>query len=329
MAQKNTTLREIVAALQNAAKVVIVTHRGPDGDAVGSSLALGTLLRNLGKTAEIAIDLSDIGTPSVLRGVDSLTPPSSAMADPDLLICLDCSDENRISHPRFREMTKCCRTLNIDHHASSNRFGDYHYVMPSFSSTGEIVLKIARYAGWNVTPEVADALWTAIVTDSGRFSYSCASPATLRAGAYLLSRGADHVRLNDALFFQIPPNVMELRKKAIASLRIWCGGKAAVISLDEDDYASTGCTKADTEDFVDIPRSVAGTVLAVFFYRCRKDDSTHLSIRSRSGYSAQEVAAHFGGGGHVAAAGATVEDSMEDAMAKVRAYLTDYLAIRK
>lgn len=323
--KKNTSLRKIIDTLEGAGRIIIVTHKGPDGDAVGSSLALGMLLRNLGKTVEIAVNAADIGTPRVLRGIDTLTPPDKTMASPDLLVCLDCADEKRISYAPFQEKTKIWRTLNIDHHDSSSCFGDFHYVLPEFSSTGEIILKIARAAKWNVTNEIADAIWTAIVTDSGRFSYSCTSAATLQAGAYLLAHGADYVRLNDALFFQIPPNLMELRKIAMKSLRLWCGGKVSVIALDEADYAATNCTKADTEDFVDIPRSVTGTVISVFFYRSFKGDSTHMSIRSRTGYSAQEIAKHFGGGGHIVAAGATVPDTLATAMANAEKYLNGYL----
>lgn len=324
--KKNTSLIKIIQTLEDAKKIIIATHKGPDGDAVGSSLALGMILRNLGKKVEIAIKMTDIGTPKILRGIETLMSPERTMGNPDLLVCLDCADENRISYVPFKEKTKVWRTMNIDHHDSSNCFGDFHYVLPGFSSTGEIILKIAQKAKWNVTSEIADAIWTAIVTDSGRFSYSCTSASTLKAGAYLLSHGARYVELNDALFFQIPSNLMELRKKAMASLQVWCNGKVSVIALDEDDYAATNCSKADTEDFVDIPRSVSGTVISIFFYRSFPGDSTHMSIRSRTGYSAQEIAKHFGGGGHIVAAGATVADPLDTAMSYAKDFLTGYLS---
>lgn len=313
--------------LANAKTVAIVTHRGPDGDAVGSSLALGLMMRARGADTHIYIRRSDIGAPRVLDGLDALDDPEHAAADcatamPDLLVCLDCASPDRISVPFFRDRIWQFRVVNIDHHESNPSFGTVNYVVPDASSTGEIVWGIARKAGWPLDRTVAEALWVAVVTDTGRFSYSSTHPSTLECAADLMKAGVRQDWLNDEIFSRADFRVMRLRARAYASLQMWFGGRVAAIALDAADYAACGCAKADSEDFVDIPRAVRGAELAIFFYRSLPDEKcTHLSIRAREPFDACAFAARFGGGGHRLAAGATVDGGMAGTMARAKAEL--------
>ncbi len=316
---QNDSIEKVIETIMAADDIAVVTHVGPDGDASGSSLALGLMLGKLGKRAKVYVRRSDLGAPAVMSGTELFSDPDAADLAPGLLVCLDCATPARISVPGFRDKLDGLNVLNIDHHESNDGFGKVNYVVADASSTGELVWRIARAADWEIDQSAAEALWVAIVTDTGRFSYSCTHPSTLECGADLLRRGVRQDFLNDEIFSRMELRALRLRARAYASLETWMDGKVAVIHLDVPDYLATGCRKADSEEFVNIPRAVRGASLAIFFYRSKSyDDATHLSIRAREPLSASALAERFGGGGHRLAAGATIKCGIEEAMERVR-----------
>jgi len=337
MTQPADSFDPILAAIDGADRIAIATHVNPDGDAAGSSLALYLLLRALGKDARILMDRASLGAPGILyRGVETVADPALLPWKPDLLVCLDCADERRLSPKTLAPKIGAWRTVNIDHHHNA-RFGALNYVVADASSTGELVYDLARHAGWALTRDVAEALWVAIVTDTGRFSYSCTHPSTLRCAADLLSLGIRAPWLNDELYNQVDERVIRLQQRALASLEKWFDGAVTVISLEAADYEETGCRKSDTEEFVNLARDVRGARLSIFFYSLPGDPATaHLSIRSREPapgdpvdarrVTARELAVQFGGGGHDLAAGATLSCSIPEARRLVRDFLEQALA---
>ena len=320
----NIPIESVIASLEAANSIVLTSHVSPDGDASCSSLALALMLRARGKTVQLAIPMGDLGAPGVLETFASFHD-DSPIAEPDLLVCLDCATVPRLAMPDLRDKAGVWRTLNIDHHATNTRYGQQNYVMEDYSSTGEVIYDIAKAAGWPIDRDVAEALWVAIVTDTGRFSYSSTRPSTLRCAAELLACGVRATWLNDELFSIFDRKILDIQARALASLETWYGGKVAVITLTERDYEETCCTKSCTETFANIPRSVRGSSLAIFVYRLPDDSKTHLSIRAREPYSACALAKAFGGGGHELAAGATVDMSIDDAKAAVKAAAAEQL----
>ncbi len=324
-------IRRAIAELNAAGDVAIVAHKGPDGDAIGSSLALASALRAVGKRVRVYARREDVGAPSVLDGMDSLSPPEAAATDPkpDLLVCLDCATVARIAVPHFRDGIASFRTLVIDHHESNPRYGTVNFVVDDASSTSELVFDILKAAGWPVSREAAEALWVGITTDTGRFSYSSTHPSTLECGAELLRLGVRQWHLNDEVFCKASLAATRLRALAYASLEMWCDGAVATIRLDADAYESLGCAKSDSEDFVDIPRAVRGAAMAVFFYRSfSAEPVTHVSLRSCDGrVDACAFASIFGGGGHRAAAGATLDCGLAEAERRVREALSGFPGI--
>lgn len=318
----NNSVQEIIDAIEKARSFVITAHVSPDGDASCSSLALALMLRAKGKNVRLAIPLNDLGAPGVLPMFASFVDVTE-IEKPDYLICLDSATVPRIAIPSLRDKVGIWPTINIDHHATNDMYGDLNYVLGDWSSTGEVIYDIAMTAGWTIDRDVAEALWVAIVTDTGRFAYSCTRPSTLRCAADLLSRGVRAPWLNDELFCFRERKEVEIHRRAENSLETWFDGKVAVISLEADDYTETGCTKSSTENFSDIPRSVRGTMLSIFFYRLPDDPKTHLSIRARPPFSAAAFAARLGGGGHELAAGATLELPMVEAKALARKTMID------
>ena len=314
----NAPIEAVIARLETAERIVITAHVNPDGDASGSSLALALLLQARGKSVRLAIPMNDLGAPGVLETFQSFRDDSPIVA-PDLFVCLDSATVPRLARPELRDKAGVWSTLNIDHHATNTRYGHLNYVIDDYSSTGEVIYDIAKAAGWPIDRDIAEALWVAIVTDTGRFSYTSTKPSTLRCAAELLACGARTSWLNDEIFCVKDRKELDIQRRALFSLETWFDGKVAVISLTERDYEETGCTKSCTETFADIPRSVRGSVFAVFLYRLPGDPKTHASIRARAPYSACALAQVFGGGGHELAAGATLDMGLDAAKAAVKA----------
>ncbi len=331
--QADNSFDAILSAIGGAGRIAIATHVNPDGDAAGASLALCLLLRKLGKDARILMDRDTLGAPGILyRGVETVADPALLPWEPDLLVCLDCADVKRVAPASLAPRVGVWRTVVIDHHHNPG-FGDLNYIAPDASSTGELVYDLARHAGWPLSRDVAEALWVAVVTDTGRFSYSCTHPSTLQCAAELLSLGVRAAWLNDELYNQVDERVLRLQQRALATLEKWFGGVVTVISLEASDYAETGCRKSHTEEFVNLARDVRGARLSIFFYALPDDPATaHLSIRSRepapgesgdpSIPTARELAVNFGGGGHDLAAGATLYCPLAEARRLVREFLS-------
>lgn len=311
-------MAQVSKALSSATRIAIATHRMPDGDAVGSAVALCLLLRGLGKTADVVIDRDAVGTPSIiLEGFGTYQVLGDLPYKPDMVAFVDCANADRVAPQSMMQELPGIRTVSIDHHFGE-QFTDLLYAVPDYSSAGELVYNLAMADNWAITPQIADALWVAIVTDTGRFSYKCTRPSTLRCAAHLVECGARYSFLNDAVYCQIPKKVMDIRAIAEGTLESHFDGFATTMYLKAEDYAATGCKKADTELFPEIPRSVAGTSVAIFLYVLPEDPSTvHASLRSREnarGVSALDIATHLGGGGHTHSSGATVHDTTIEAI---------------
>ncbi len=236
------------------------------------------------------------------------------------MICLDSATVKRIGTPIIVENFDAFKIVNIDHHETNPSYGTLNYVIPNSASTGEITWELAVSQKWELTRPIAEAVWTAVVTDTGRFSYSSTSARTFLCAADLKERGKirqDY--LNDELFCRTDNKVLQLKCRALSTLELWNGGRVAVIRLDAGDYGEFGCKKADTEDFVDIPRSVRGVKLAIYFFRSKAEEKCiHLSIRSCEPVSASDFASQFGGGGHHLAAGATIDGTMDEVIFTVK-----------
>ncbi len=327
---RGSPLSDILSALDNATRIAISAHTYPDGDAVGSCLAMAGLLRARGKDVTVLLPRKDVGPVRVLEGFEAVRDPDDFdfSCPPDLFLALDCSDPGRICDPRIAAWTETVPTLNIDHHGKA-LFGRWNYVVNDASSTGELVHDIAAAAGWPLDRPAAEALWCALVTDTNRFTLTAVTADTLRCAADLLAAGARAAWLSECIYMSEARNVFDLRTRAMKSLETWCGGLAAAISLDSDDFAQTGCTKQDAEEFPNIPRAIEGTKVSLYFYPFPVDHPTgaRISARSREGspVTARDIAEHFGGAGHLHSAGAVYPGSVHEAAAAVRSYLESVL----
>jgi phosphoesterase RecJ-like protein len=182
-----------------------------------------------------------------------------------------------------------------------------------------MIWRLARQAGWKLNRRIAEALWVALITDTGRFAYESTSSATMTCAADLLAHGVRTAWLNEEIYTLFDWRVLQLRKRAYGTLESWQEGRVTVVSLAHGDFAATGCTKADAEDIIEIPRAVRGSQVALFLYETEPQATvTRVSIRTRPPLDAIALAKRYGGGGHHRAAGATVPGTLAAARADLQ-----------
>lgn len=317
--------KRLIAA---ADRILVSGHLSPDGDSLGSMLALVRMLRQNGKAAFATADLHALGKPGFLEGVADLVPLRALKRQPkfDLLIAVDNSSFDRMP-PEVKAVAENLPRLCIDHHVTAHvGFADVTIVDPAASSTGELIWRFAKWNEWRLDRAIAEALWVALITDSGRFAYDSTQRGTLLAAGDLLRHGVRTAFINDVIYGSFSRKAIELKRLAWRSLHVWKNRKVAEVTLTRDDFRSVRATKADAEDIIEIPRSVARNEIALFFYQIPdRTHETRCSIRTRGEWDATKLAAKFGGGGHVRAAGCTIKASLAVAKRQVRAAVKEFL----
>ena len=312
--------------LAKSRRILISGHLSPDGDSLGSMVALARMLTAAGHEAFATADVHALGKPGFLEGVADLIPLRRLRNRKfDLFVYVDCAVPGRLP-PEVRPFAEKLPTLTIDHHATSVPAGAVSIIDPTASSTGEIVWRVAKWMEWPFDRATAEALWVAIVTDSGRFAYDSTRPSTLRAACDILKYGVRTAQINDTLYCSFKTKAMELKRRAWRSLHIWKNRKVAEVTLTRDDFREVRGTKADAEDVIEIPRQVARNEIALFFYQIPdRTHETRVSIRTREPWNATQLATRFGGGGHLRAAGCTVKGGMAIAKRQVRKAVREML----
>ena len=312
----------------DAAKSILISgHLSPDGDSLGSMIALARMLTAYGKEAFATADAKSLGKLKFLEGVDALIPLRKLKRRKfDLFIYVDAAAPGRLP-PEVRPFAEKLPTLTIDHHATSEPAGTA-ILDADASSAGELVWKFAKWMEWPIDRATAEALWVAIVTDTGRFAYDATAPSTMRTATDLLKRGVRTAMINDVLYCSFPKKAMELKRRAWRTLHVWKNRKVAEVALSRDDFREVRGAKADAEDVIEIPRSVLGNQIALFFYQIPdRTHETRVSIRTRAPHDATLLAKRFGGGGHIRAAGCTINGGMAAAKRQMRKAVKDMLSV--
>jgi len=327
MSRERDDFAAVRKVIDGAKRILITGHLSPDGDSLGSMIAMARLITAYGKEAYATADPNALGKPGFLEGVKDLVPLRKLKRQKfDLVVAVDCGATNRMP-PEVRPFAEKLPAVCFDHHVTNDgQFGLAQVVDPDASSTGELVWRFAKWMEWPIDAAVAEALWVAIVTDTGRFAYDSTKPGTLRAAGDLLKHGVRTALINDILYGQFSRKAIELKRLAWRSLHVWKNRKVAEVSLSRDDFRAVRGTKAEAEDIIEIPRSVAKNEIALFFYEIPdRTKETRCSIRTRGDWDATILAAKFGGGGHRKAAGCTIAAPMAKAKRLMRAAVKDML----
>lgn len=310
-------LREVVELIGKYGRFVILGHEKPDGDSIGSCLALTLALTRLGKKA---IFVSEDPRPAVYdflpgREVSML---SSALAPEDfpaeVTIFVDCTDPLRPG--KAAAFAGRDNWINIDHHISNQGFGLVNVVDPGACAAGELVMEIIKELGVPIDEEIGSCLYVAIATDTGGFRYSNTSSRSFRLAAELVESGVKVHEISELIFDAKSVPSLLLAGMAIGTLRLYHGGRVATIFVTQEMMRKAGASKEDTDGLIDYPRSIAGVELAMCF---KEDDlgNVHVSFRSRRLVDVSRIAVGLGGGGHPRASGATLKMDLESALRKV------------
>ncbi|VBB08046.1 Hypothetical protein LUCI_3311 [Lucifera butyrica] len=301
------SLKQASELLERAANIVLTAHIYPDGDSLGSMLALFHSLRAAGKDVTMLLDDDVPKLYQYLPGQEKIVRPRSGL-NADLLVVLDASDEERIGAVKTAVFAPI---LNLDHHLSNTRFADYWYVDAEAAATGEIIFKLLGLMNGKITREIAVCLYTAIATDCGFFRYANTSAATMRYAAELIECGVQPHVIAEHLDTRPLANII-LLTKALATLQLYEAGRIATITLS----AEMGqITSDNTEGFINYPRNIEGVEIAVLF-KVVDTNTVRVSLRSRN-VDVSRLALAFGGGGHARAAGCTLNGTLEDAKTKI------------
>ena len=315
----NPDLTEVARAIREHDRFLVTTHENPDGDALGSLLGMTLGLRDLGKDAVMFLS-GDVPLPAEFRflPLDELLrgmPPDDT-AD-RVVLAVDCANDSRLG-AAAEKLLEAPLVIDVDHHHDNSRFGQINCVVADASSTGEIMRDLLAELGVPLTAEIAEPLYVAIVTDTGRFMYSNTTPKAHRVTAELIEAGVDVQRVFQAVYESIQFAKLKLLARALERAQLYEGGRIVVSFLRAADFAEVGAEEPFSEGIIDFLRAVQGADLAVLMReppRSRPDAPRHrVSLRSNvEGLDVSAIARASGkGGGHVRAAGFSSEDSMEE-----------------
>ncbi|MDE7087263.1 MAG: bifunctional oligoribonuclease/PAP phosphatase NrnA [Clostridia bacterium] len=312
----NNTLAEVVSALKNANTVAIACHARPDGDALGSGLALCLALKNAGKRAYM---LCEEATPERLNifpstGKTFQTLPVE-LKDIDLFVCVDSAEVARVGTFAAQFAAFKGKTLNIDHHLSNPKYAKINYVFPDSTATCEIMPEILTAAGFEITKEIADLLAMGLLTDSGNFSHRDVTEKTFAVASKLKACGADFCDIGYQMFTRQSRARAMLYVRVLQSLKFELDGKLAFITVSLNDFEETGTDKSQTEGFVDYALSIDGVEVSVVLMEVKKNQYK-ISLRSKR-TDVNAVAARFGGGGHALASGCMILAEYEEVIERL------------
>jgi len=303
-----TPPESLLELIRKAGNVVLVTHINPDGDALGSLIGLADTLETMGKKVFRYLEEPVSHLYAFLPDTNLMQNDIPALQDfvlragNDILcISLDCGDRKRLGK-NAEELMSIRPFTVIDHHKSNEGFGDVAWIDPDCSSTGEMVFDLIETLGLTLSDKAAVGLFAAIVTDTGSFRYESTSVHTFEVAKKLVALGVRPDQVTGNLYDNYSAGRLQLLQKVLATLEIKGEGRIAIIMVTEDMLDSTGCSLADTENFINLPRSVT-TVEAAVFVKETGPGRVSVSMRAKGNCDVAEVAARFGGGGHRNAAG--------------------------
>ncbi len=309
--------------LKEKTNFIVTTHSSPDGDAVGSVTAIASALKGAGK------DVSMFITDKVPQEFTFLPHAGEIMHELplsgfDAFIAVDCANIDRIGNGDIN-LSNYGTVMNIDHHKSNAYFGDINVVEKDACSTGFIIYKIIEAAGMEIDYDIAISIYTTILVDTGSFRYSNASAEAFRVAAKMIEKGVNPWSVAEKVYESQPLNRIILLKMALSSMEIFYDDKFAAMTITQDMLNAADADFDITDGFINYPRSIKGIELALLFKEL-EPCLYKLGLRSKGAIDVSELAGHFGGGGHINAAGCTIKGDMVRVKKEVYDYTRDFLS---
>ncbi len=328
------SILEITSALSRANKIVIVPHKGPDGDAIGSSLGLYHFLKEKGHDVKV---IAPNDYPNFLKWLpaqeeiliyeNNREACRTLIAEAEIIFTLDFNVLDRTGEMEAPLRESEATFIMIDHHPEPSDYADHTYSDSTMSSTCQMVYKFIHKlrASKSITPKIATCLYTGIMTDTGSFRYRSTSSDTHRVIADLIDKGADNTSIHQNVYDTFSQNRLQLLGVALQNLRVNKNLHTAYITLTQEELDRHNFQKGDTEGFVNYALSMEGIIFAAIFIEHKLDGIIKMSFRSKGTFSVNDFArAHFSGGGHLNAAGGRSDLSIEQTVEKFNRVLTDY-----
>ncbi|HSK14853.1 MAG TPA: bifunctional oligoribonuclease/PAP phosphatase NrnA [Gaiellaceae bacterium] len=319
--QQTSDLSAVADAIRSHDRFLVTTHENPDGDALGSILAMKGALEQLGKDAVLYLS----GTVPLPHEYGFMplaelrrTPPEDAAER--VVVALDCANDRRLG-PDAALLERAPLVIDVDHHHDNTRFGDVNLVVPDASSTGEILRDLLDELGVRLTPEIAEALYIAVVTDTGRFQYANTTPKALRLAAELVEAGANVHRVFQDVYENVAFAKIKLLARALEKASVVEGGRIIVSSLERSDFDAAGAEEPFAEGIIDFLRAVEGTELVALIREppTQNGPTRRISLRTRAeGIDVSAIARKSGGGGHRQAAGFSSEATVDEIVDFIR-----------
>ncbi|HBB88087.1 MAG TPA: bifunctional oligoribonuclease/PAP phosphatase NrnA [Blastocatellia bacterium] len=311
-------LSQVVELIEAKSKFAITSHRRPDGDSLGSSLGLYWLLRALDKDVEVIMRDPVPNAYQQLPGAANVRVTPAVDDSYDAVFVIECSD---VTRPGLDDLEKQL-VVNIDHHATTALFGKINWLDSTASAVGEMIYNLCKATGVRVTKEMAECVYTALITDTGSFHFSNTTERTFKVASELLRTGVKPAKAAEAVFASYPWSRIQLMGAVLSTARRNSTGRVALLRHSLEMQQTAHSSDEDADGFVNYPLTV-GEVEAVAMLRESEPGVYRASLRSKGEVNVAKVAEKFGGGGHRNAAGCTLRGTWEEAEEKIIALLQD------
>ena len=313
----NSTLKQIADALREHESFIILSHIRPDGDAIGSTLALGSALEAMGKSVTY---VNEDGVPeslTFLPDASKVQVATGEVQEVDVAIAVDCANKPRLGEKSLQMASAAKLWINIDHHKSNPGYGDLNLIDSGSPATGQILYELITAQELPFTDVSRDNIYVAVSTDTGSFQYRGTTAATYEMAADLVRRGLNVARINEQTYDSFPFRRVALTRELLNTLELSDEKNVADWQLTQKVKDELGLEPDDSEGLIDMIRAIDGVRVALFFEEL-KDESIRVSIRAKEGaLDACELAQVFGGGGHTLAAGIRMEGPIAEARSLV------------
>jgi bifunctional oligoribonuclease and PAP phosphatase NrnA len=318
---KTPELDAVAEAIRSHDRFLVTTHENPDGDALGSILAMRLGLEQLGKDGYLYLSgIIPLPSEYAFMNLDRLSRELPDDAAERVLLALDCANVRRLG-PDPSLVENAPLVVDIDHHHDNSRFGHVNLIVSKASSTGEILYDLFRELGVTITPDIAEALYIALVTDTGRFQYTNTTPKALRIAAELVEAGANVHQVFQDVYENVAFAKLKLLARALEKARVYEGGRLIVADLERSDFAAAGAEEPFAEGIIDYLRAVEGAEIVALIREppTLNGPTRRVSLRTRgTGVDVSAIARKSGGGGHPQAAGFSSEDSTDEIVEFIR-----------
>ena len=305
----------VVAALRDNDRFLVASHENPDGDALGSLLAMHLALEQLGKDS-VMFEPGEAPLPGEYTFLPLELVRRDLPSDHEerVLVAVDCAKEERLG-PDPSILERAPFVVDIDHHHDNTRFGNVNLIVPDASSTGEILADVFAELGVELTPEIAEPLYVALVTDTGRFQYANTSPKALRLAAQLIEAGADWHKVFQTVYENVQFAKLKLLARALERAEVFSGGRLVISFLRKNDFAEVGAAEPYSEGIIDYLRAVEGAMVAALIREPPRGNGPLHRVSLRASVDEIDVsviARKSDGGGHRQAAGFSSELALDD-----------------